>query len=74
VEWIVYFKNTGSADTPIIEGIQALDITVNSPTAEAVLHYNRGASCRPEDFQPYRRVMNPGALLSMRPGAGRIDN
>ena len=25
VEWVIYFKNTGSADTPILEDIQALD-------------------------------------------------
>ena len=25
VEWTVYFKNTGKADTPILAGIQALD-------------------------------------------------
>ena len=29
VEWTLYFKNTGSADTPIIEKIQVLDIALS---------------------------------------------
>ncbi len=74
VEWIVYFKNAGKVDTPILEDIQALDINVSSPQMDPILHYHQGATCRPEDFKPFQRVMNPGATVSLHPGAGRSSS
>jgi alpha-galactosidase len=39
IEWTVYFKNEGAADTPIIEKIQALDLSIERrPGAEFVLN------------------------------------
>ncbi len=70
VEWILYLKNNGTVDTPIIEAIQALDIHLLADI-EPVLNYHRGAVCSPQDFRPFRRVLNDGAILSLRPGAGR---
>jgi alpha-galactosidase len=29
IEWTVYFKNTGSNDTPILENIRALDVQLD---------------------------------------------
>jgi len=34
VEWLLYFENTGSKDTPIIENVQALDMTLDPPAVE----------------------------------------
>ena len=39
VEWIVYFKNSGSADTPVLENIQSLNLQIERGAgAEFVLH------------------------------------
>ncbi len=74
VEWVLYLKNTGTADTPIIESIQALDYTVNAKNEHPVLHYSRGAAVLPEDFQPFQRVMNHGAKVYLHPGGGRSSS
>jgi alpha-galactosidase len=49
VEWTLYFKNSGSSDSPIIENIRSLDVHLTRPRAggrsdenEYVLHYTRG--------------------------------
>ena len=53
VEWILYFKNTGAANTPIIEDIRALDTTLALPRDKAArVHYANGSECRLDDFAP----------------------
>ena len=50
VEWTLYFKNTGGADTPILEDIQALDLRVSRVVkGESILHHNVGSPCAPND-------------------------
>ena len=31
VEWVLYFKNTGSADTPILDQVHAVDTPIDIP-------------------------------------------
>jgi len=51
VEWTLYFKNTGSADTPILEKIQSLDIGLNGSTdGEFLLHHNIGSPANGNDY------------------------
>lgn len=53
VEWTVYFKNTGTEKTPILENIQALDATFQiSGTQQPILHHQTGAPCRQDDYKP----------------------
>jgi hypothetical protein len=72
VEWVVYLKNTGSADTPLLEDIQALDIVVPTSDGDPTLHYAKGATCSIEDYRPMRRILNKGGHTHLQPGgAGR---
>ena len=42
-EWTVYFKNTGTNNTPILEDVQGLDLTLErEPTSEFLLHGIKG--------------------------------
>jgi len=51
VEWTLYFKNTGSADTPIIEKVQALDIELGRDgDGEFLLHHNVGSPANGNDY------------------------
>ena len=53
VEWTLYFKNTSSASTPILENIQALDTrNERNLNEEFVLHHSRGTPNSPTDYQP----------------------
>jgi len=43
VEWTVYLKNTGSADTPLLTGVHALNAKWDPPSDEpCTLHYSLG--------------------------------
>lgn len=55
IEWLLYFENTGAADTPIIENVQALDLTFDSPISQETpyrLHKTKGSVVNPSDFEP----------------------
>ncbi len=53
VEWTLYFKNTGSQDTPILSDIQALDTRFERKSGgEFVLHHHRGTTIEATDFKP----------------------
>jgi alpha-galactosidase len=60
VEWVVYFKNAGEKDTPILSDIQA--INGGMPLArdrQAVLRYAKGSECRFDDFAPQWVPLGP---------------
>ncbi len=53
IEWTLFFKNTGSQDTPILSGIQAIDTRFERSTLnEYILHRNKGDDCTADSFQP----------------------
>ena len=74
VEWVVYLKNTGSTDTPILSDIRALDTVMPSPGGDAVLHYARGAVASMDDFAPLTETMRPGTQLHLEPAGGRSSS
>jgi alpha-galactosidase len=65
VEWTLYFKNTSDKDTPILSGIQALDIPVerpagpSTPEAEFRLYHQKGAPVTATDYQPFETLLTP---------------
>jgi len=85
VEWILYFKNTGSSDTPIIENIQALDIRVvreelakNSKpqgyVTKPLLHYNVGSPTTEEDYRPMIKELISNSKTRITTSGGRSNN
>jgi alpha-galactosidase len=74
VEWTVYFKNTGTRDTPILENILALDALFHRTGGEFVLHHNVGSPCMPNDFQPLETVLEPGGSKRITAAGGRPSN
>ncbi|HQK95653.1 MAG TPA: alpha-galactosidase, partial [Armatimonadota bacterium] len=72
VEWTVYFRNDGAAHTPIIEDIQALDVSLDRGEAgEYLLHHAVGSPCAPQDYQPLETVLGPGAVKRVAGADGR---
>lgn len=75
VEWVLTFRNTGTADTPILTNIQALDAGfTRSSDGEFVLHSIKGDTCAADSFQPYKETMGPGFTKRLAPGGGRPTN
>ncbi len=53
VEWVVYFKNTGETDTPILSDIQPLDMLFSlDAQAPCQVHHARGGLTQLDDFAP----------------------
>lgn len=75
-EWVLSFENRGEADTPLIEGIQAMDLQVRTGNSKraAVVSGLRGDVCGAESFVPFAQAMNIGEALSQTPEGGRPSN
>ena len=74
-EWTLLFKNTGTADTPIIENIQAADLAVTGPKgAEFLLHYSCGAQSTAMDYAPMQMELKEGTTQPFAPNGGRPAN
>ncbi len=75
IEWTLYFKNTGAADTPILEAIQSLDIECRrGAEGEFVLHHQTGSPCQPNDYQPFETPLAPKAVKRIAAAGGRPTN
>jgi alpha-galactosidase len=76
-EWLLSFENTGLRDTPILEDIQALDLTRNAPLEAPTLcrlHRAKGASATPADFEPSILAVNDPQGQHLSAGGGRSSN
>lgn len=66
VDWVVYFQNTGTADTPILENVLALDLNVPiEGDAGPVVHHAKGSNCAYTDFAPSSDTLASGADLTL---------
>lgn len=77
VEWILYFANKGTRDTPIIENVQALNVAFDAPLKEDAcyrLHRTNGAPSNPTDFEPTVVPLRPGSSGDLGGGGGRSSN
>jgi alpha-galactosidase len=74
-EWTLYFRNTGTANTPILEKIQALDLVLSgSTTAEFHLHHHFGSPADGNDYGPRETLLGPGATHRLGGAGGRPTN
>jgi len=75
VEWTLYFRNTRTADTPILEDLQALDSRFQrGESGEFLLHHNVGSPCTPNDYGPLETPLGPGASKRISAAGGRPTN
>ena len=75
VEWTLYFKNAGSADTPILADIQALDTRLEHPAGSTfILNHHVGSPCKPYDYQPLSTPLGPKADERITTSGGRSSN
>jgi len=60
VDWTIYFTNKGTKDTPFIENVQAVDVTLAPPPPlghSLTLHRLRGSAVPPMPFQPFDQAV-----------------
>lgn len=73
VEWTVYLEQTGSADSLLIEDLQALDVGLRSgylrtPVRIRQLH---GDACDESSWQPFTTNLEVGKAYRLAPTGGR---
>lgn len=72
VEWTVYFKNNGQANTPTLEKIQGIDVDFQkAQDGKFVLHGTKGDWCSADSYQPFDDVLEPGSNHHFAPFNGR---
>jgi alpha-galactosidase len=75
VEWVLHLRNTGSADTPIIESIRPLDLTLDAPLrSNIILHRAHGSTAGATDFLPVDDPVQPNSDMLLAPAGGRSSN
>lgn len=76
LEWVLHFRNTGQADSPIIEAVHPLDMTLRSPGRNEglALHAARGGVCTPQDYEPLLFDLSPNKKATLSAGGGRSSN
>ena len=73
IEWTLYLKNAGSAASPLLSDIQALDTHFQRRRGsdEFVLHYLRGDNCAPNAFEPLVETLGANEVFRSAPTGGR---
>jgi len=75
VEWTLYFRNHGTTDTLLLEGIQALDVNVDrGSSGEFLLHHNVGSPANGNDYGPLETPLPRGAVKRIAAAGGRPTN
>lgn len=76
LEWTLYFKNSGKADTPILENILPLDEWAGPgrDNDRCVLHHNTGSPANRSDYAPLETVLAPGTSKRISAAGGRPTN
>ena len=75
VEWTVYFRNTGKADTPILADIQGMNVSFQrNGEGDYVLRTIRGDDCSAASYQPIVMRMGEGTSHRFAPVGGRPTN
>ncbi len=77
VQGVVFFKNRGTADTPVLADVLPLDVRIPLPDASgrnAMLRYAKGALCCIDDFAPVEKALAPGSDVRLEPGGGRSSS
>src|SRR3990172_8798078 len=72
VEWVVYFENSGTQDTPVLSAVQAADYGLTSRSmGPFMLYYANGSSASASDFQPQQAEIELNDSLSFASFEGR---
>ncbi len=75
MEWVVRFRNGGTADAPVLEDVQALHASFARPKeGEFTLHRLHGSTCTENDFLPVEEPLPPNHRAALAPNGGRSSD
>jgi len=71
VEWLLRFENRGTADTPLLENVQALDVTLGTGADPIVLDQIAGDDASTHSYNPIEQEVKAGQNVRFAPNGGR---
>lgn len=71
VDWTLYFTNKGSADTPVLENVRALDASFGPGENAPVTFHSLRSTCGVDDWMPFSEPLPVGQRRAFAPTAGR---
>jgi alpha-galactosidase len=74
LEWLLWFENTGKADTPILADVQAMDLTFRAPMPGQVpylVHRSNGGTPTPDQFEATVLPVGGPQTATLGAGCGR---
>jgi len=75
VEWVMYFKNNGAQDTPVLSDIQTINTAFSHETASPYrLHHFKGGVAEADAYRPYTTDLAPSTTTSLGGAGGRPSN
>ena len=71
-DWTLTFTNKGTADTPIIEQLKAVDVVITPGAGSSpILHRLTGSTCADNDWEPFDQSLSPGVAHAFGAQNGR---
>jgi len=83
VEWTLWFENSGSADTPVVSEVRAVDADLLPPSPDTAknrfypavkLYHFMGDYCSPNGYEPLEHFFYYDVPLTLRSQGGRPTN
>ena len=75
VEWVLYFKNTGTANTPVLSDIQVLKTAFTHGSSSPYrLHHFKGGAADAEAYRPYPTDLAPSTTTALGGAGGRSSD
>jgi len=72
VEWTLYFKNTGTNDTPILSDIRSLHVRFQRHSGDGfILHHQTGDNCTADSYEPHQTTLGSNSKQRFAPAGGR---
>jgi alpha-galactosidase len=74
VDWVLWFRNTGTADTPIIENILPLDSAIAASPGQVYIRHAQGSDDDATDFTPLVEHFGPWGEDHLQSSSGRSSD
>ncbi|OFY46613.1 MAG: hypothetical protein A2X22_03370 [Bacteroidetes bacterium GWF2_49_14] len=73
VDWTLCFTNTGTKNTPVLEQVKAVDVSIalDENQDSPVLHRLKGGGANADDWMPFDEALAPGQRNEFAPTDGR---
>ncbi len=73
-DWVLWFTNRGPSESRILEAVLPLDMALDVPAGDVMLHRAYGSTATVTDFIPVDEALEPGGTVESAPNGGRSSD